>query len=195
MDFASQLKAQVNIVSVIGEYVKLKKASRDSYKGLCPFHSEKSPSFNVHESKQFYHCFGCHAGGDVFKFVQEMEGIGFYEALKGLAEKHGVPMPKRSQYADEDAKKRGSIFTMHDLAQEQFRTNLNGSTGEAARLYLAKRGLSAETIEQFGLGYSLPTGRGLVRLFEERGFMADQLEESGLLGKRQIGRASCRERG
>ena len=187
MDFASQLKAQINIVQEIGEYVKLKKASRDSWKGLCPFHSEKSPSFNVHEAKQFYHCFGCHAGGDVFKFVQEIEGISFYEALKGLAEKHGVPMPKRSQYADEDSRKRGSIFTMHELAQEQFRANLQGTAGGAARAYLEQRGLGPETIERFGLGYSLPTGRALLKLFEERGFMHDQLEESGLVGKRQDG--------
>jgi len=187
MDFASQLKAQINIVAVIGEYVKLKKASRDSYKGLCPFHSEKSPSFNVSETKQFYHCFGCHVGGDVFKFLQEIEGISFYEALKGLAEKHGIAMPKRSQYADDDSKKRGSLFTMHDLAQEQFRANLQTAAGEAARAYLSQRGVSEETIEKFGLGYSLPSGRALLRLFEERGFLSDQFEESGLVGKRQDG--------
>jgi DNA primase len=185
MDFVDQLKSQINIVTVIGEYVRLKKASRDRYSGLCPFHSEKTPSFSVSEGKQFYHCFGCHVSGDALKFVMEIEGISFYEALKSLSERYGIPMPKRSEYGDADSKLRGALMAMHELAQEQFRANLHGPAGEAARAYLAKRGVSAATIEQFGLGYSLPSGRALLRLFEERQFPAAQMEESGLVAKSQ----------
>ena len=187
MDFVDQLKSQVNIVNVIGQYVQLKKASRDRYSGLCPFHKEKTGSFSVSESKQFYHCFGCHVSGDVLKFVMEIEGVSFYEALKGLAERHGIPMPKRSEYADEDSKTRAALMQMHELAQEHFHANLHGSSGEIARAYLAGRGVQPETIEQFGLGYSLPSGRSLLRLFEERQFPAAQMEASGLVGQREGG--------
>ena len=188
MDFVDQLKASVNIVHVVGQYVaSLKKSGRDTYKGLCPFHQEKTPSFNVHESKQFFHCFGCHASGDVLKFVMQIEGVSFYEALKSLAERYGIPMPKRSQYADDDARQRGALYAMHEAAQEHFRANLNGPAGEAARAYLERRGVKAETVEQFGLGYSLGTGRALLRLLEERQFPAVQMVESGLIGQREGG--------
>ena len=187
MDFRDQLKSTADIVSVVGEYVRLRKSSAYRYVGLCPFHSEKTPSFSVHASRQFYHCFGCHAHGDVLQFVMEIEGVSFYEALKSLAERYGLPMPKRSQYADEDSRKRAALLEMHEAAQENFRANLRGSSGEAARAYLARRGVAAETIEQFGLGYSDRTGRALVRLFEQRGIAHELIEESGLVGKRPDG--------
>jgi DNA primase len=187
MDFVEQLKSAVDIVTVVGDYVRLRKASAYRYTGLCPFHSEKTPSFSVHASKQFYHCFGCHAHGDVLKFVMELEGVSFYEALKSLAERYGIPMPKRSQFADEDSRKRAALFQMHELAQENFSANLRGGIGEAARAYLARRGVTPETIELFGLGYSERSGRALVRLFEQQGFAAAQMEDSGLVGKRQDG--------
>lgn len=187
MDFVEQLKSSVDIVNVVGEYVRLKKASAYRYTGLCPFHSEKTPSFSVHASRQFYHCFGCQAHGDVLKFVMEMEHVSFYEALKSLAERYGIPMPKRSQYADEESRRRAALLQMHDLAQENFRGNLRGSAGEAARAYLGKRGVAPETVEQFGLGYSDRSGRVVVRLLEQRGFAADLMEESGLAGKRADG--------
>jgi DNA primase len=187
MDFRDQLKSAADIVSVVGDYVRLKKASAYRYTGLCPFHSEKTPSFSVHASKQFYHCFGCHKSGDVLQFVMEIEGISFYEALKSLADRYGLQMPKRSQYADEDSRKRAALLQMHELAQENFRANLRGSAGEAARAYLARRGVSAESIEQFGLGYAERSGRALVRLFEQREMTPDLIEDSGLVGKRQDG--------
>jgi|SRR5579871_414963 len=187
MDFKEQLKAAVDIVAVVGDYVRLKKAGPNRYAGLCPFHSEKTPSFSVNASKQFYYCFGCHAAGDALKFIQEIEGVSFYEALKSLSERYGIPMPKRSQYTDEDSRIRGAILQMHELAQENFRANLLGAAGENARQYLAKRGLAAQTIDEFGLGYADGSGRALVRLFEQRGFASDLLENSGLVGKRQDG--------
>jgi DNA primase len=187
MDFAEQVKGSVDIASVIGEHVRLRKSGPHRYMGLCPFHQEKTPSFTVHIARQFYKCFSCGAAGDVFKFVMEIEGLSFYEALKSLAERNGISMPKRSQYADDDSRLRGALLAMHELAQETFRTNLNGAAGEMARTYLAKRGLSRETIEQFGLGYSDRSGRALLRLFEQRNFPAAQIEQSGLVGKREDG--------
>jgi DNA primase len=187
MDFKEQLKSRVDIVTVIGEYVRLRKSGANAYTGLCPFHSEKSPSFSVHATKQFYHCFGCNAGGDVLKFVMEIEGISFYEALKSLAERFGIAMPKRSEYSDADSRRREVLFQMHELAQEAFRANLRGSSGEAARAYLARRGVAAETMEQFGLGYSERAGRAIARLLEQQGFPQEAMEESGLVGKRPEG--------
>ena len=170
MDFVEQLKSSVDIVSVVGEYVRLRRSGANRYMGLCPFHNEKSPSFTVHVVHQFYKCFSCGVGGDVVKFVQEKEGLSFYEALKSLSERYGIPMPKRSRYADEDSKLRGALLAMHEQAEESFRANLKSQAGEAARTYIAKRGLAPETVEHFGLGYSDRSGRALVRLFEQRGF-------------------------
>src|SRR5438477_9459713 len=160
MDFVEQLKSSVQIETVIGEYVRLRKSGVNRYVGLCPFHSEKTGSFTVHAARQFYYCFGCQAKGDVVNFVMEMEHVSFYEALKSLAERHGIPMPKRSQYADEDSKLRAAIHQMHELAQEAFRANLAGLAGQGARAYVERRGLAAETVEQFGVGYSDGSGRG-----------------------------------
>jgi DNA primase len=187
MDFVEQLKSSVDIVNVIGEYVKLRRSGANRYMGLCPFHNEKSPSFTVHVVHQFYKCFSCGVSGDVVKFVMEKEGLSFHEALKSMSERYGVPMPKRSQYADEDSKVRGTLLGMHELAEENFRANLQSQAGEAARSYIAKRGLAPATVEHFGLGYALGSGRALLRLFEQRGFSAAQMEESGLVGKGQDG--------
>ncbi len=186
MDFVEQLRSSVDIVSVIGERVRLKKSGPNRYMGLCPFHTEKSPSFTVHVVHQFYKCFSCGAGGDVFKFITEIEGISFYEALKFLAERYGIPMPKRSLVADEDSRLREAVFHMHELAQEAFRSNLQASAGEAARSYLQRRGVSEETAALFGLGYSDRSGRSLLRIFEQQG-LGSRLEHSGLARKRDDG--------
>src|SRR5215208_11574 len=187
MDFAEQVKGSVDIVCVVGEHVRLRKSGPYRYMGLCPFHQEKTASFTVHVARQFYKCFSCGAFGDVFKFVMEIEGISFYEALKALAERNGIPMPQRSQYADEESKLRGSLLAMHEIAQETFRANLNGPAGETARAYLAKRGGSRETAEQFGIGYSERSGKSLLRVLEQRNFAAAQIVESGLVGRREDG--------
>jgi len=187
MDFKDQLKSSVDIVGVVGEYVRLKKSGAQKYMGLCPFHSEKTPSFNVHAARQFFKCFGCGEGGDVFAFVQKIEGIGFYEALKLLAERHGIAMPKRSLVADEESKLREAVFQMHDLALESFRASLRGPAGEEARAYLARRGVADSTIEQFGLGYSERSWESLTRLLQQRGFTPALLERSGLARRREDG--------
>jgi len=187
MDFVDQLKSQVRIEDVVGEYVKLRKSGPSRYMGLCPFHNEKTPSFTVHVVHQFYKCFSCGAGGDVVKFVMEKEGLSFWEALKQLAERYGIPLPKRSQYSDEDSRQRGSAFEMHEMAQEAFRANLESAAGETARAYLARRGVTPETIAQFGLGYAERSGQALVRMFGKRNFPSAQMEQSGLVGKRDAG--------
>ena len=186
MDFKEQLKSSVDIVDVIGEYVRLKKSGPQRYSGLCPFHNEKTPSFSVHAARQFYKCFGCGEGGDVFSFVQKIEGVTFYEALKTLAERHGIAMPKRSLVSDEQSKLRDAVFQMHELALESYRANLRGPAGEMAREYLARRGVAPAVIEQFGLGYSDRAGRTLLRSLEKR-FSPSELEASGLVRKREDG--------
>ena len=185
MDFVEQLKGSVDIVNVIGEHVRLRKSGAYRFMGLCPFHNEKTPSFTVHATHQFYKCFSCGAGGDVLKFVMEIEGVSFYEALKSLSERYGIPMPKRSQYADEDSRLRGALYEMHEIAQQHFRSNLAGAAGAAAREYLTRRGVSADTIECFGIGYSDRSGRALTRLLDQRNFNAQQIEQSGLARKRE----------
>jgi len=187
MDFVEQLKSSVRIENVIGEYVRLRRSGPSRYMGLCPFHNEKKPSFTVHVVHQFYKCFSCGVSGDVIKFVQEKEGLSFFEALKTLAERYGIPMPKRSQYSDDESRLKAALLEMHEVAQENFRANLQGPAGETARQYLAKRGVAPETIEHFGLGYAERGGRALLRLFEQRNFPAAQMEQSGLVGKRSDG--------
>jgi DNA primase len=187
MDFVEQLKSSVDIVKTIQGYgVKLKRTgSTGRYLGLCPFHTEKTPSFNVNAAMQRFKCFGCQLGGDALNFVMEIERISFFEALKLLAETNGIPMPKR-EYSDPDSKLRGALFEMHEIAASTFQSNLKGSAGAEARNYLAGRGVTPEQIEEFGLGVSDGSGQQLMRRFEGR-FSGEMLDVSGLVLKRQDG--------
>lgn len=186
MDFAEQVKSSVDIVRTIAEYLPLKQQRGSArYVGLCPFHVEKTPSFNVDGAKQFYYCHGCHVGGDVFKFVMAIDNVTFYEALKSLAERNGIAMPARD-FSDPDAKQRAALFEMHAIAAETFHANLRGPGGAEARKYLEGRGVTAEQVEEFSLGVSDAGGRQLVQKFESR-FSPELLEPSGLVLKRQEG--------
>ncbi len=188
MEFVDQLKSQIDIVKVAGEYVRLKRVGATGrYLGLCPFHQEKTPSFTVNQTRQFYKCFGCGAGGDIIKFVEEIEGLSFWETVKMLAESHGIPLPKRTEHADADSKLRGALLDMHAIAARLFQDNLRGPQGAEARSYLSKRGVSQELIETFELGYADSSGQALMRKFAERNFSAEQLEASGLVRKRNEG--------
>jgi len=188
MEFVEQLKSSIDIVKVVGEYVRLKRVGATGrYLGLCPFHQEKTPSFNVNQTHQFYKCFGCQVGGDVIKFVEEIEGLSFWETVKMLAERNGIPMPKRSDYSDADSKLRGALLEMHTIAARLFQDNLRGPQGAEARAYLSKRGVTPEAIDTFELGYAEPSGQALTRKFSERNFSVDQLEASGLVRKRNEG--------
>jgi len=186
MDFAEHLKSSVDIVKTIGEYVRLKRVGGSPrHMGLCPFHNEKTPSFSVHSSHQFFKCFGCGIGGDVFKFIQEIERVSFVEAMKLLAERNGIAMPKRD-YTDPESKLRGALMEMHEIAAATFQSNLTSPAGNEARQYLANRGVTPDQIAEFGLGLSDPSGQQLVRRFGDR-FSAELLEHSGLVMKRQEG--------
>lgn len=188
MEFVEQLKSQIDIVQVIGESVRLRRVGAGPrYTGLCPFHNEKTPSFSVHAQHQFYKCFGCGAGGDVIKFVMEIDSLPFWEAVKYLAERHGIPLPKRSEAADEETRRRGVLYEMHELALEHFRQTLFGPGGEEARGYLQRRGVTREVAEEFGLGLSERGGQALTRLLQRRNYAPADLEASGLVLLRNDG--------
>jgi len=187
MDFVEQVKSSVDIVKVVGEYVRLRKAGGSRYIGLCPFHNEKTPSFGVHPVHQFYKCFGCGEGGDVLKFIQKIDGLSFWEALKLLAERNGIPIPRRNEYSDPETRQRASIYTAHEIAEQAFRDCLRSSAGAEARAYLEKRGVTPAIAEQFGIGYADGSGRFLLRVLQDKGLNAEQLFDSGLLGRRDDG--------
>ena len=188
MDFVEQLKSSIDIVKVAGEYVRLRRiGATGRYLGLCPFHQEKTPSFNVNQTRQFYKCFGCGAGGDVLKFVMEVDGLTFPETLKLLSERHGIPMPQRPEYSDSDSRLRGALHDMHAIAAKLYRAALSGPHGAEARAYLDQRGVSGELIEAFDLGFSDPQGQALTRKLTEERFSPEQMEASGLVRRRTEG--------
>ena len=160
-DFAYTVKQQADIVRIIGDYVKLKKAGAQNFSGLCPFHSEKTPSFSVHATRQFYHCFGCGASGDVLGFVQKIENVTFPEALRLVAQKVGIPLPKQT-YATEgearEARLRGVLVDLHERACGFFEEQLRRPEGARAREYLAGRGLTEEAIKTFRIGFAPDSG-------------------------------------
>ncbi len=184
MDFAQQLKAEIDIVRVISDYVRLRRFG-NRYSGLCPFHNEKTPSFSVYADHQFYKCYGCDAKGDVFNFVMAHEGLTFWETLKKLADQHGIALPKQSQAGDEKTKLRAALYEMHEIAAEHFRANLAGPNGASVRAYLKDRAVTQESVQQFQIGLADGSGRSLLRILEQRGFKNDQLLASGLLGRRE----------
>jgi DNA primase len=188
MDFVEQVKTQIDIVRVIGDYVRLKRqGSGERYVGLCPFHTEKTPSFSVHAGHGFYKCFGCGAGGDAIKFVMEIEGFTFMEAIRALAERNGIPLPRTADYTDEVARKRSLLYRLNELAQEVFERNLWSPAGAVAREYLAQRGISEQEARAFGMGYASPSGQEVVRLLERQRIPPDLMEESGLVRSRTSG--------
>src|ERR1700757_2567918 len=188
--FAEKVKQQADIVRVIGEYVPLKKAGQN-FRGLCPFHAEKTPSFNVHPTKQIYHCFGCGQGGDVFKFVMEMEKCPFPEAMRIVAEKCGIALPRPKERSPEERREnqqRTVLVEIHREAQSWFVKQLEGTLeGKAARAYLEDRGLDSDTITRFGIGYALSGGDVLLRHLKAK-YPEKALVESGLISRDQSGR-------
>ncbi len=184
MQFSEQLKSQLNIVDVLGQYLRLKKQGT-RYVGLCPFHSEKTPSFSVSPALQIYKCFGCGEAGDVFKFVMEHDQLTFPEAIKVLAEREGIPVPERQRSDDPETQRREGLMEMHEIAAEVFQNNLRGPAGKEALAYLAKRGVSAQSIAEFRLGLSDGSGQQLTQRLQK--FGNTLLENSGLVGKREGG--------
>ncbi|MGH9628711.1 MAG: DNA primase [Bryobacteraceae bacterium] len=195
MDFVEHLRSSIDIVQVIGERVRLRRASAGRYTGLCPFHQEKTPSFSVNSTVQRYYCFGCHASGDLFQFVMEYENLTFPEALKHLADGHGIPMPARKEHSDPAARQRSAIYEMHEFAAKVFQANLQGPAGADARSYLARRGVAPELAEQFVIGFSERSGQALFRKLQQQGFSSDHIEASGLVNRREDGSFYDRFRG
>ena len=187
---AERVKQQADIVRVIGEYVRLKKSGQN-FTGLCPFHQEKSPSFAVHPVKQIYHCFGCGVGGDVFKFVMEMEKSTFPEAIRTVAEKCGIAIPsprERSPEQRQENQLRTGLVEMHREAAVFFARLLQESPeGKVAFAYLEDRGLDRDTMKRFGLGYAPSSGDALLRHLKAK-FPEKLLEASGLVSRDPSGR-------
>jgi DNA primase len=186
-DFKETVKQQADIVRIIGDYIKLKKAGAQNYAGLCPFHGEKTPSFSVHATRQFYHCFGCGVSGDVFSFVQKIENITFPEAVRQVAQKLGIPLPKATYSSPaeaRDAKLRAQLLDSQERAAAFFQECLKRAEGARAREYLAGRGLDAETIARFRIGYA-PDSGFLLRDRLAGEFSEEVLRESGLFSWKQ----------
>jgi DNA primase len=187
--FADRVKQQADIVRVVGEYVRLKKSGQN-FTGLCPFHGEKTPSFAVHPVKQIFHCFGCGKGGDVFSFVMEIEKCQFPEAVRIVAEKCGIALPRSKERTPEERKEnqqRAVLIEMHREAQTFFAKQLE-TTGEgrAARAYLEDRGIEKDVILRFGIGYAPSGGDALLRHLKPK-YAEKLLAESGLVSRDQNG--------
>src|SRR5437660_3637667 len=184
---AERVKQQADIVRVVGEYVRLKKTGKN-YSGLCPFHQEKTPSFTVSPIKQIFYCFGCGKGGDVYNFVMDMEKCEFPEAVKLVAEKCGISIPRpkeRSAEGRKESLERGVLVEMHREAQTFFVKQLEGTLeGKAARAYLEDRGLDQDTIARFGIGYAPSGGDSLLRHLKPK-YSDKLLVDSGLVSRDQ----------
>ena len=188
-DFAQSVKQQADIVKVIESYIRLRKAGAQRFSGLCPFHKEKTPSFSVHAGQQFFYCFGCQATGDVFSFVGKIENVGFPEAVRIVAQKCGIPLPKREFSSPEEAagaRLRTKLLELHETAAAWFEEQLRGPGGALAREYLAGRGLTDEGIKKFRIGYAPD---GFHALHERLGGAADEetLRASGLFSSKEQG--------
>ncbi len=186
-DIAYTVKQQADIVRIVGDYIKLKKAGAQNYSGLCPFHGEKTPSFSVHATRQFYHCFGCGVSGDVFSFVQKIENITCPEAVRLVAQKLGIPLPKASYSTPGEAKEarlRGQLLDVHERAVAFFQDCLRRPEGARAREYLQGRGLTEEMIAKFRIGYA-PDSGFLLRDRLKGEFEEEVLRESGLFSWKQ----------
>ena len=188
-DFAQSVKQQADIVKVIESYIRLRKAGAQRFTGLCPFHKEKTPSFSVHAGQQFFYCFGCQATGDVFSFVGKIENVGFPEAVRIVAQKCGIPLPKREFSSPEEAagaRLRTKLLELHETAAAWFEEQLRGPGGALAREYLAGRGMTDEGIKKFRVGYAPD---GFHALHERLGGVADEetLRASGLFSSKEQG--------
>jgi DNA primase len=186
--FIDDLKNQADIVVVIQDYVSLKKTGA-TYKGLCPFHGEKTPSFHVNRDKGFFHCFGCGAGGDVIKFLELHEKIGFQDAVKQLSQRFGVPLPEMEESDEQKAgtAERESLLRVHEIAAAWFRAQLLSPAGVRIRRQIAGRGVTDATSEAMGLGFAPPGRTALKEALLSQGFSEGLLIRAGLLVQREEG--------
>ena len=194
MSVIDEVKQRTDIVEVVSQYTTLTKAGRN-FRGLCPFHSEKHPSFFVYPEQQSWHCFGaCNTGGDVFSLIMKKDGLDFGEALRLLAERAGVTIPSRTrQTADKEKNER--LYQANEASAQYFHSLLlNSQAGEKARNYVAQRGLSQKAINDFQLGFSLNSWDSLKQYLIERGFNESELIDAGLIIKLEDGKTHDRFR-
>ena len=188
-DFAYTVKQQADIVRIVGEYMTLRKSGAQNFQGLCPFHQEKTPSFSVHATRQFFHCFGCGASGDVFSFVQKIENITFPESVRLIAEKLKIPLPKMSYSSPEEERQAGmrvGLIEIHERACRFFQEQLRRPEAAHAREYLASRGIAPEIIAEFRMGYA-PDSGFLLRDALRGQYDEALLRESGLFSWKDKG--------
>lgn len=180
-DIIEEVRQKNDIVDVVSQYVRLTRRG-STYFGLCPFHNEKTPSFSVTPGKQMYYCFGCGAGGNVYNFIMEYENYTFGEALKHLADRAGVELPKieYSREVREKAEQRAELLEINKQAAQYYYYQLRTEGGKIGYQYLSGRGLSEETMRKFGLGYSDKFGGGLYKFLKSKGYSGERLRESGL---------------
>ena len=180
-DIIEEVRQKNDIVDVVSQYVRLTRRG-STYFGLCPFHNEKTPSFSVTPGKQMYYCFGCGAGGNVYNFIMEYENYTFGEALKHLADRAGVELPKieYSREVREKAEQRAELLEINKQAAQYYYYQLRTEGGKIGYQYLSVRGLSEETMRKFGLGYSDKFGGGLYKFLKSKGYSDERLRESGL---------------
>jgi DNA primase len=182
-----EVKARVNIADVIGGYVALKPASAGSLKGLCPFHQEKSPSFNVRPLQGFYHCFGCGAGGDVYKFLQEMESLSFYEAVENLAQKASYMLTYEAGSNAPDQGQKARIYEANLAASKYFSEQLGSEAATTGRDFLKSRGFDKSAAETFGVGFAPKGWNNLVDHLKTLGFTEDELVLASLASRGERG--------
>jgi len=195
-EFVNRVRTAVDIVDVIGEYVQLRKSGR-AFLGLCPFHSEKSPSFNVNAERQFFHCFGCGAGGDVFSFMMKQEQLTFPEALHKLAERAGidVPAPQQEEISPEK-RARQAMLEAHQRVSRLYHYVLTETPyGVEAMKYLTRRGMSKQTLTEYQIGFAPDSWDFVTQFLKKRSFSQDQMVEAGLLAKSDSGKVFDRFRG
>ena len=188
-EYIEELTRRTDIVELVGSYVQLKRKGR-LYGGLCPFHSEKTPSFYVYPDTQSFYCFGCQAAGDAISFVRKINSIDYPEAVKLLAARAGMPEPQED---DKTGRMRSRILSMNKEAARYFHACLNSTVEEArqARAYWRRRGLDDKTIVRFGLGYAPDDGQGLYQYLRDKGYNQQELDASGLFKRSQSGRIYC----
>lgn len=181
-NFSQLVKQQTDIVRIVGEYVKLRKTGAQNYTGLCPFHKEKTGSFSVNATHGYFYCFGCHEKGDVFTFVMKLENLSFPEAVRFVAQKMGIPLPKREFTSPEEAREAGlrrQLLDIHEAATQYFEAALKSPEAARAREYLTSRGVTTETVQKFRIGYA-PDDFNHMRNALSPHFSEEVLRSSGL---------------
>jgi DNA primase len=188
MSVIDDVKQKIDIIDIIGQHITLVKSGR-TFRGLCPFHGEKHPSFYVYPEQQSWHCFGCNTGGDVFSFIMKKQGIDFSEALRELAQKAGITIPTKFEPAAE-SEERQKLYQLNQAAALYFQSMLQSKAGEKAQSYLTRRGFSAKTVSDFQLGYSLNSWEDLKKYLVDKGYAEAEMLAAGLIKQGEEGKKS-----